>query len=117
MPPVGKTNDKVAGGNAPVFAVIAPPPRKRKTKQVVPTDVLDALAAAINDEIWLGDATMFFDGEDGQKNASNEARIYRRDLARHMEREENSIRTRVWETENGWQFALSLRKAGATAAA
>lgn len=111
MPPMGKTNDKVAGGNAPVFAIIAPPPRKRKNKQVVPTEVLDALAGAINEDGWLGDATMFFDGDDGQKNASNEARIYRRDLARHMNREERSIRTRVWETENGWQFALALRKA------
>lgn len=117
MPPAGRTNEKIAGGNAPVFGIIAPPPRKRKTKQVVPTDVLEALAGAISEETWLGDATMFFDGEDGQKNASNEARIYRRDLARHMGREENSIRTRVWETENGWQFALALRKAGAAAAA
>lgn len=110
MPPAGRTtNERVAGGNAPVFGVIAPPPRKRKTKQVVPDDVLKAIASAITPETWIGDASMVFDGDDGQKNAGNEARIYRRDLARHMGRPERSIRTRVWETETGWQFALSLR--------
>jgi hypothetical protein len=105
-----RTNPSIAGGNAPVFGTIAPPPRRRKTKTTLPADVLTALAGAITSSDWIGDASMFFDGDDGQKNASNEARLYRRDLSRHMEIAERDVRTRVWETEDGWQFALRLRE-------
>jgi hypothetical protein len=100
-----------------VFGIIAPPPRRRKTKTTLPADVLEALAGAITKDAWLGDASMFFDGDEGQKNASNEARIYRRDLARHLDVAERTIRTRVWETENGWQFAIRLRSEGDEASA
>jgi len=86
-----------------------PPARKRQRKITLPAEVLDALQTAISPEKWTGNG-LDYDGEDGAKNATTAARIYRRDLARHMSISERKIKTRVWESEDGkWRFALQMR--------
>lgn len=102
MPPTPKAP-------TPTIAKIQPPARRRKTKQTLTADILVALADNLSETEWVSNG-LTYDGEEGQKNATTEARVYRRELARHLNMQERDIRTRVWETEDGWSFALLRRK-------
>jgi hypothetical protein len=75
----------------------------------LPGDVLDAFRDNLSPDTWTGNGVTY-PGEEGAKDATTAARIYRRDVARHMGISERKIRSRVWEQEEGiWVFALSLR--------
>jgi len=104
MPPTPKAP-------TPTIGAVEPPPRKRKRKVTLSDDVLSALQAALSTSTWTGNG-IDYDGDDGAKNATTAARIYRRDLARAMSISDRKIRTRVWETEpesGVWRFGLQLR--------
>lgn len=106
MPPSPTAANAVQIGN------VEPPARKRERKITLPVEVLDALKAAISKTAWTGNGVEY-GGEDGAKDASNAARVYRRDLSRHLDVTERNIRTRVWESSDGkWMFALRLRENG-----
>lgn len=90
------------------IGAVTPPPRKRERKITLPADVLDALQEALSPDGWTSNGILY-EGEEAAKDATTAARVYRRDLARHMSVSERKIRTRVWEDGDGWRFALSLR--------
>lgn len=96
----------------PVIQKVTPPPRKRKTKQTLPDELLVQLAENLSSTEWLTNGVSY-DGEEGEKNATTEARIYRRDLSRYLKVVEREIRTRVWQDEDGFHFALMRRAASA----
>jgi hypothetical protein len=101
----------MAKTDAPAVTIgaVTPPPRQRERKITLPNDVLDALAAALSATTWTGNGVQY-GGEDGNKDATNAARIYRRDLSRHANIAERDIRTRVWDAGDGnWMFALKRR--------
>lgn len=95
----------------PVIGKVTPPPRKRKTKQTLPDELLSQLAENLSTTEWVTNGVTY-DGDEGAKNAATEARIYRRDLSRHLNIVERDIRTRVWEDEDGHHFALMRRAEG-----
>jgi hypothetical protein len=102
---------------AVTIGVVEPPQRKRQRKITLPVDVLDALKANLSPDAWMGNGVTYT-GEDAEKDATTAARIYRRDLARHMNITERQIRTRVWgDEDNGFMFALRGRSSDGTASA
>jgi len=102
---------RTPAADSPTISIgaVQPPPRKRERKITLPVEVLDALKESLSTDTWTGNGVMY-EGEDGAKDATTAARVYRRDLSRHMNVSERKIRTRVWEQNEGaWMFALSLR--------
>jgi hypothetical protein len=98
------------------IGAIQPPPRKRERKVTLAPEVLTALQESLSPDTWTGNGVRY-EGEDGAKDATTAARVYRRDLSRHMNITERRIRTRVWEQEEGvWMFALALRNENGAAA-
>lgn len=90
---------------------VTPPKRNRATKQTLSDDLLAQLRENIDAESWLTNGVSYDDSDDGQKDATNDARVWRRDLARFLNIEERGVRTRVYKDDEGFHFALMLREA------
>ncbi len=99
----------------PTFSIgkVSPPKRNRTVKPVLSPEILSVLRENVDTESWTTNGVLY-DGEDGLKTAQSESRIWRRDLARFLDREEKSIRTRTWQDGDGYRFALRLRADGDT---